>query len=135
MNAPTRIGIAGRFENPLATKTADRIWAFLKREGVRTEVQKGFLKRPNAREIRDFDADLVLSFGGDGTLLHVFRELGERSVPVLGINCGELGFLTYLRPEDIVHKGSDSLGIKPGFGISAELNEFHCRSGDRAGTV
>jgi hypothetical protein len=47
----------------------------------------------------------------------------------------EIGFLIRLRPEDILHEGGDGLGIEPNFGISAELNKFHCRCGDRAGTI
>lgn len=37
--------------------------------------------------------DLVVSFGGDGTMLHVLRSLLHSDVPVLGVNVGKLGFL------------------------------------------
>jgi hypothetical protein len=47
----------------------------------------------------------------------------------------QITLLIRLRSEDIIHEGGDGLGIEPSFGISAELDKFHCRRGDRAGTV
>lgn len=40
------------------------------------------------------EADIALSFGGDGTLLHTAGMIREREIPILGINFGHLGFLT-----------------------------------------
>ena len=37
--------------------------------------------------------DLILSIGGDGTLLHTAFEVGSSGIPILGINIGNLGFL------------------------------------------
>jgi len=38
-------------------------------------------------------ADVILSFGGDGTLLNTAHEVGTHETPILGVNIGRLGFL------------------------------------------
>ena len=45
------------------------------------------------------DADLVLSLGGDGTMLRSVRLLDGAAVPLLGVNLGSLGYLTEVEPE------------------------------------
>jgi len=46
--------------------------------------------------------DVVVSMGGDGTLLATAREVGDSGRPILGINLGSLGFLTQLTPKQLV---------------------------------
>lgn len=45
--------------------------------------------------------DLLLVVGGDGTMLRVAREIAGTSTPILGINAGNLGFLTAVRPDQM----------------------------------
>jgi len=45
--------------------------------------------------------DLLLVFGGDGTLLHAAREIAGSRTPILGINIGSLGFLTAVPSADL----------------------------------
>lgn len=42
------------------------------------------------------DLDMLIVLGGDGTLLHIAEEAARHQIPVLGINLGNLGFLTEL---------------------------------------
>jgi len=44
--------------------------------------------------------DLILVLGGDGTFLSIARLMRNRSVPVLGINMGQLGFLTEIKKSE-----------------------------------
>lgn len=45
--------------------------------------------------------DVILVFGGDGTMLRVAREINGAKTPLLGINLGALGFLTDVRSADL----------------------------------
>jgi NAD+ kinase len=45
-------------------------------------------------------SDLILSIGGDGTILHAARVIIPLSVPLLGINLGQLGFIAELNADE-----------------------------------
>jgi NAD+ kinase len=47
------------------------------------------------------DVDLIVVLGGDGTMISTARLIGDRSIPVLGINYGALGYLTEFRIEEM----------------------------------
>ena len=47
------------------------------------------------------DIDFIISLGGDGTLLDAITFVGDKGIPVLGINYGRLGFLAGIGKEEI----------------------------------
>ena len=46
------------------------------------------------------ELDLIIVLGGDGTLLHIAELAARHAIPVLGINLGNLGFLTEFRKDE-----------------------------------
>ena len=51
--------------------------------------------------------DFALSIGGDGTFLTSAAAIGDKNIPILGVNCGHLGFLAEVQTQDvddILHK-------------------------------
>lgn len=52
---------------------------------------------PDAEENIDF----ALSVGGDGTFLNTAAQVVDKNIPILGINCGHLGFLADVKTDDV----------------------------------
>jgi NAD+ kinase len=50
--------------------------------------------------LSDLPAEIAVVLGGDGTVLHTARRMGDRPKPVLGVNVGRLGFLADLTPAE-----------------------------------
>lgn len=47
------------------------------------------------------DADLIICFGGDGTILHAARDATQYNVPVLGVNMGSVGFMAEVERSEL----------------------------------
>ena len=47
------------------------------------------------------DADIVVAFGGDGTMLNVISYIDDKAIPILGVNCGKIGFLTEIGKQEL----------------------------------
>ena len=71
----------------------------LTRQGF--EVEWAADQRSGIESIPDLaGCGLVISLGGDGTLLRAARIVGYREIPILGLSYGHLGFLTAASPQD-----------------------------------
>ena len=62
-----------------------------------------YLKEKNIQEVFGVEqADLIISLGGDGTMLISAKETIRGNIPVLAINMGSLGYLAEIKPQDAV---------------------------------
>ena len=59
----------------------------------------GLAIEPLQQELRG--ADMIVAFGGDGTILHLSKTAAHRDVPVLGVNLGSLGFMAELESKGL----------------------------------
>src|SRR4051812_25147148 len=95
----TSVGIVVKPDHPEALATAGEISDWLAKNGI---AQAGEPVSALAGEEATLaDVDLVVVLGGDGTMIATARMVGERDVPVLGINYGGLGYLTDFRIEEL----------------------------------
>jgi len=97
-----RVGIVAQRGNARAAYLAADIADALPDEvDVWVDAATGEEIELEGRDVTEFSAcDLVVSIGGDGTFLFAAR--GAGSVPVLGVNLGEVGFLNAVAPDDAV---------------------------------
>jgi NAD+ kinase len=100
-----KIGFIFKRQDARVPAIAGNIVPFLQSRGIEVlldrtvedqcQVPAGFM--PAEELVRR--VDIVGVFGGDGTLLYAARLIGERDIPILGVNLGTLGFLTEVKPE------------------------------------
>lgn len=59
----------------------------------------GLTIEPLQQELRG--ADMIIAFGGDGTILHLSKTAAHKDIPVLGVNLGSLGFMAELESREL----------------------------------
>ena len=72
---------------------------FTPRKGERVEIPKGVSVSTLEKELPR--ADLLVCFGGDGTILHAARDATMHNVPILGVNLGSVGFMAELERTEL----------------------------------
>jgi NAD+ kinase len=89
--------------------------------------------RTRAREALPGDVDLVIVFGGDGTLLSMATRIARagRDIPILGVNFGSLGFLTETRIDELYPTLASVVGGEAQFNVRAMLAADACRGQER----
>ncbi len=86
-----RAGIIIKKDHEPADTFADMLGNWLRDKGIATTINR-----------IEPDLDILIIVGGDGTLLHVADQAARYSIPVIGINLGNLGFLTELTEHEAI---------------------------------
>jgi NAD+ kinase len=104
-----RIGLWGRFSETSVAEPARQLAQHLVERGLTVCVARGHGALDVSDTIRYLDAaelgseiDLLMAIGGDGNLLRATRCVAGYSVPLIGINRGRLGFLTDVKPDQML---------------------------------
>ena len=72
---------------------------FVPKKGDRVDVPRQLTLSSLERELPS--ADLLICFGGDGTILHAARDATLHDVPILGVNMGSVGFMAELERSEL----------------------------------
>ncbi len=99
------IGIALKPDQPRLGSVVRDIAKWLQERGVALLLGPEASKASGLPGIRRSEladkVDLIVVLGGDGTLLAVARAIGERAVPILGVNLGTLGYLAEISLDEL----------------------------------
>ncbi|MCW5892669.1 MAG: NAD(+)/NADH kinase [bacterium] len=89
------VGLVVKRDRPRAVRLAQRLHAYLRRRRIAVVVDDSGAPEapPRPKSARPQRVDLIVVLGGDGTLLSVARR-ADQHTPILGVNMGELGYLT-----------------------------------------
>lgn len=111
-NKHLTFAIFGNSFQPRKSQSLMRVLDFLRSKGASIIFDRTFYDFLTAEQNQelgnvgtfdgdDFNADYVISMGGDGTFLKTAVRVGIKSIPLIGINMGRLGFLADVLPGEV----------------------------------
>ena len=119
-----KFAVIGNLDKPGLPDALRRLVGELNKSGAEFVIDRRIasqldrdVARPLDNRLRDLDvliaeADVLITLGGDGTILHAAGLVGAKGTPILGVNLGKLGFLAEFSPEEVEHAVRDILGGK-----------------------
>jgi NAD+ kinase len=107
------IGLTARIDRKKAIKLAGKITNHLETKGrkvfLETELAEKAGRREIAKPVEKMRTDLIVTIGGDGTILRTCLSLPKPEPPILAINIGIRGFLTEVQPNESIKALDDCL--------------------------
>ncbi|MFH6970467.1 NAD kinase [Flavobacterium petrolei] len=109
-----KVAIYGQYYQNSTEPIINDIFVFFNKNNVEMIIESHFLLMLNERKIvenkyktftshteLDSSFDMLISIGGDGTILRAATLVRDSGIPILGINAGRLGFLATVQKENI----------------------------------
>lgn len=96
------VGIAARYDRKRAIKLAEELAQHLQGKGLEVYVENTLAKMVQTGEMIPLErmkTDLIITIGGDGTILRTCVSIPKPEPPILAINMGIRGFLTEVEPK------------------------------------
>ena len=105
-----KVGLVSRLDEPKALDVARNLAQQLRKRGISVIAESELAKRGRlggGRSLNELKADLIVTVGGDGTVLKTAMTIPEQETPILAVNMGRRGYLTEVEPSKAV-KAIDS---------------------------
>jgi len=116
-----KVAIFGRFYNKTTSASVETLFQYLLKKNIDTYIESHFFEiisdnSPNIKNFNSFktfdklDAsfDLLVSVGGDGTILRAITFVKNIDIPIIGVNTGRLGFLATIHV-NMIEKAMQSI--------------------------
>jgi len=97
-----KVGLVSRLDEARALEVAATLARQLRKRGVGVIAERELAKRGRlggGKDLSDLRADLLVTVGGDGTVLKTLMTIPEQETPILAVNMGRRGYLTEVDPE------------------------------------
>jgi NAD+ kinase len=127
-----KVGLVSRLDDPRALEVARNLAQQLRKEGVSVIAESDLARvgrLGGGTYLRELRADLVVTVGGDGTVLKTAMALPDQETPILAVNMGRRGYLTEVQPGramaavELVRKGNYRLEKRAK--LSVDMNGTH----------
>jgi len=96
-----KIGLVSRLDDQRALDVASALAKQLRRNGIAVSAELELAKRARlggGKDLSDLKSDLIVTVGGDGTVLKTCMSIPEPETPILAVNMGRRGYLTEVEP-------------------------------------
>ncbi len=98
------VGIVARYDKRKAIKLAENLAAHIGKRGLEVYIEETLRRKVKVggdfRPLEEMRTDLIITVGGDGTILRTCVAIPKPEPPILAINMGVRGFLTEVTPKE-----------------------------------
>ncbi len=101
----SRLGLAVHRFRTDALEVAGRVISWAGSNGYEVVVDESDIASLRTTSVTSGDVgdvDVVVSIGGDGTMLRSVHVLNGRTVPLIGVNLGQLGYLAVVEDDEVI---------------------------------